>query len=306
MIQPLVKIGKRRDKDPTKTRAIRERFIREVEVRFNEVILAVQKKLVDENYLQPIPEKEENAPLFVMAARKYTYEQAPAKIDSFGDWLDQLVKDKVLSTYRAGGLVGYGHVNWTDVFIQSAYQQGIADARADLASAGAQLPDMGPVYAAMNRPFHADRAALLYIRAFNDMKGVTEAMKSQMSHELALGMAEGRSPYDIAYKLRDRVEKIGITRGRLIARTEVVRAHNQAALNEYDALEGIVGEEIKVQWWTALDERVRSTHQARHSKVYKRETAMGLIGEPNCRCALLPWTKTLADARVGRLERKNK
>jgi len=128
------------------------------------------------------------------------------------------------------------------------------------------------------------------------MKGITESMKGQMSGVLAMGMAEGRSPYDIAYKLKDRVDAI-ITRARLIARTEVVHTHNEAAMNEFESLEGIVGETIYVQWWTALDERVRATHAARHGKVFKRKTAQGLIGEPNCRCALLPWTKTLAEAR---------
>jgi len=134
------------------------------------------------------------------------------------------------------------------------------------------------------------------------MKGITESMKGQMSGVLAMGMAEGRGPYDIAYKLKDRVEAIGITRARLIARTEVVHTHNAAAMNEFESLEGIVGETIYVQWWTALDERVRATHAARHGKVFKRKTAQGLIGEPNCRCALLPWTKTLAKARKGTLK----
>jgi len=134
----------------------------------------------------------------------------------------------------------------------------------------------------MLQPFHADRAALIYTRAFNGMKGVTEAMKAQMAHVLATGMAEGRHPWQIARRLADRVDKIGITRARLIARTETARAHRQATLNEFEALEGIVGEEIFGQWWTALDERVRPRHREWHGKVYTREVLATMVGEPNC------------------------
>jgi len=42
-----------------------------------------------------------------------------------------------------------------------------------------------------------------------------------------------------------------------------------------------------------LDERVRGSHVFRHGKVYTREEAELLIGDPNCRCALLPWIESI-------------
>ena len=302
IVQPIVKIGPARDKDPTRTITLRKQWIAEINSRYGKLKKAITEYVVEQNTLGG-HEKAAEPPheVVAMAAPKYVYEDSAAKIDGFMGWLDQQVQSGILvSARRGGGVVGYGNRLWSDVFIESAYQRGIAQARADLNGVGADLPDMGPVSAAFNRPFHADRVAILYTRAFNGMKGVTEAMKSQMSDVLAQGMAEGRSPYDIAYKLRDRADKIGITRSRLIARTEVVRAHNVAALNEYEALEGVVGEKIYVQWWTALDERVRATHKARHARRYSRETAQGLIGEPNCRCSLLPWLKTISDIKQGK------
>ena len=301
---PLVKIGPTRDKDPTRTITLRKQWIAEINSRYGKLKKAITEYVVEQNTLGG-HEKAAEPPheVVAMAAPKYVYEDSAAKIDGFMGWLDQQVQSGILvSARREGGVVGYGNRLWSDVFIESAYQRGIAQARADLNGVGADLPDMGPVSAAFNKPFHAGRVATLYTRAFNGMKGITEAMKSQMSDVLAQGMAEGRSPYDIAYKLRDRVDKIGITRSRLIARTEVVRAHNVAALNEFEALENLVGEEIWVQWWTAKDERVRPHHAIRHGQRYKRSTALGMIGEPNCRCALLPWTKTISDIKAKKLK----
>lgn len=293
----LVKIGPGRDKDPTRTLTLRNRWVGQVNKRFADLRAKVIMHVGIDNALGGRLERQQNwFELATMAGPKYVYEEAPEMVRGFLAWLDQQTAHGVLEAYK-GGAVGYGNKLWSDVFIQTAYQRGLAQARADLNSMGAKLPDLGPVYAAFNKPFHADRVALLYTRAFNGMKGVTDAMRSQMSHILAEGMAEGLGPYAIAEKLAGRIDSIGMVRARLIARTEIIRAHSMAALNEYAALEGIVGEEIRVQWWTALDERVRSTHQARHGRVYTRDVAMGLIGEPNCRCCLLPWTETIAAVR---------
>lgn len=297
----ILKVTKRRDKDPTFSDPLIKRWFAEISRRFNSLSQAVIQYIYTDNRLGG--KEETSGPLDItsLAARKYVYEHSPDKAKEFMDWLDQQVADGIMEVEKRPWMVGQGYSLWTDTYVHSAYQKGILQARTDLNNGGAKLPDLGPVSAAMNKPFHADRLGLVYSRVFNGMKGLTEQMKGQMSQVLALGMADGRSPYDIAYKLKDRVDAIGITRARLIARTEVIHAHNEAALNEFDSLEGIVGETIYVQWWTALDDRVRPTHAARHGRVYRRDKAKQLIGEPNCRCALLPWTKTLAEARKGKL-----
>jgi hypothetical protein len=296
MPKTLVKIGKQRDKDPTRTRPIRDRYVREVDRRFGRIRSAVHWYVVEENRLGAVKQQDRPAVLEedeesrgvlppalpAAVAGAYVYEQSSQRVDEFMFWLDEQVKAEVLTYTREYSFTGYGHKNWQDVHIYSAYQRGIAQSLADLRSAGAALPELGSAAAIMLRPFHADRVALLYTRAFNGMKGVTEAMKAQMAHVLAKGMAEGRHPWQIARALADRIDKIGITRARLIARTEIGWAHRQATLNEFAALEGIVGEEILGQWWTALDERVRPRHREWHGKVYTREVLATMIGEPNC------------------------
>lgn len=296
MTTTLVKIGPRRDKDPTQTKPVRDRYVREVVRRFGRIKAAVRQYVVEDNRLgairagRPVALQEEEEPRGVLppitpeavAAGVYIYKQSAQRTDDFMVWLDEQVKNEVLTYTRQYNFIGYGHKNWQDVHIYSAYHRGIQQALTDLKGAGAVLPELGSAAAIMMQPFHADRVALLYTRSFNSMKGVTEAMKAQMADVLARGMAEGRHPWQIARMLVDRVDKIGITRAKLIARTEIGWAHRQATLNEYSALEGIIGEEILIQWWTALDERVRAKHRLWHGNIYTKEVAQTMIGEPNC------------------------
>lgn len=310
-MEPLVKIGKRRDKDPTLTRPVRDRYAAEAARRFRALIPAIRKYVVEDNRLGARLIRDAGSAI-INVESEYVYEDSAVRLAAFIEWLDQQVREGVLHYTREPAYIPYGHTSWQDVFIYSAYQRGVAQALADLSAAGAAVPEGLSVSAAMLRPFHADRVALLYTRAFNGMKGVTEAMKAQMADVLAKGMADGVNPFQIARRLSDRVNKIGITRAKLLARTETTRAHVQATLNEYAALEGVVGERIDVQWWTANDERVRGrpggkypnaipSHWAWHGKIYTKEQAQTMIGAPNC---LLGTAMTYCPGRIeGAFER---
>lgn len=71
----------------------------------------------------------------------------------------------------------------------------------------------------------------------------------------------------------------------LVARTETAKVQSIATTTRLKE-QGI----DKVQWITAEDERVRSSHAERHLKVYELGTQPDL-GEPNCRCVLSPFVE---------------
>jgi SPP1 gp7 family putative phage head morphogenesis protein len=101
-------------------------------------------------------------------------------------------------------------------------------------------------------------------------------------------MAEGRSPLDIAEALVDRVERVGLTRARLIARTEVIGAHAEATLNAYEEA-GVTGVEVEAEWTTAGDDRVCPECESMEGRSFTLAEARGMIpAHPNCRCAFLP------------------
>lgn len=294
-----------RDADPTRTLTLRRRWTAEMDRRFKSLRRAVVLAMREDRFnlhASPIPVTHQHnalpSPASIEGGR-YTYRWSRDKAEEFMEWLEQQSTRHILTMEaRLDLLGGRSEVPWTNTFIDTAYQSGIRAGRAELREAGEVIPDFGdlrlgvggrdPVTVAFNQPLHADRAGLIYSRVFTDLKGVTAAMNTQMSRVLSLGIAEGRNPRDIARELAGRVDAIGITRARLIARTEVIRAHNEAKLNEFERVEGMTGDEVKVRWVTARDERVRATHRERHGKIYTRAEARQLIGEPNCRCTLVP------------------
>jgi len=279
-----------RDKDPTMTLTLRAKFVAQMNKRFRALKGAINKSIID-NDCFAIKKTVANVALTPLGAKTFQYTKDPEKIKGFMTWLKGEEEKGILEISMVPSMMGPTGVPWTNVYIQSAYQKGIAQARIDMKQGGAPIDTYTDqtLNMAFYQPFHADRVALIYTRAYNELKGVTEAMNQQISRELALGMARGDGPYRIAQLLNDRVDKIGIVRARLIARTETVHALNEAALNEYELLENMVGETVKVKWWTALDERVRSQHAAWHGKVMTRKVGRARIGAPNCRCALRPW-----------------
>lgn len=283
-----------RAEDPTSTLVLRRRFSADMGRRFRDLKGQIRKRIVDENFFGY---EYDASPDVVIAQAGFEYRNASEKLEQFMSWLRDQQDAGVLELVFRPTLGGTQP--WTNVYIQSAYQKGIMQTRQQMRATGAQIPSyaaapgVDEAVAAFNQPFHIDRVGLIYTRTFNELKGVTEAMDQQISRELALGMAEGRNPRQLASMVNKRVDNVGLIRARLIARTEVVHAHNQASLNEMTIVSQQIDENVLVQWYTAQDARVRPSHQDRHGRVYTRGEGEGLIGEPNCRCALLPYITSI-------------
>jgi SPP1 gp7 family putative phage head morphogenesis protein len=286
------------DKDPTRTIMLRRQFSAAMTRRFRALKGDIRRTIIENDALGLA-----RSPKVLAAAPPgaFIYTRTTDKVDAFMKWLRAQEETGILElTYVPGAT---GAAPWSNTYIRSAYQRGMVEARNKLRAGGADIAAFGStgetLSAVFNRPFHADRVGLIYTRAYNELKGITEAMDQQISRELAKGLAEGTGPYEMARRINNRVDAIGINRARLLARTEVVQSLNTAALNEFEAAEAVIGEEVLVQWHTAQDERVRGAHRARHGRVYKKEHARALIGEPNCRCALLPYIESIQGAVEG-------
>lgn len=285
-------------RDPTRTRTLRENFASKLSGCYKRVAVKVRQKIVKENFFN-VHKVSETPPLRILSGavlenpvlNAFEYRWDESKIDEFITWLERTFQEEVLFATTGPPVIGFSG-RWTDLYIDSAYQQGIRESRLEFQRAGHGVPGYGvsgqTLTAAFNQPIHVGPLLSLYTRVWTDLKGVNAATASQISRVLALGIAEGKGIESVAREMVDRCDKIGRTRARLIARTELVRAFNEAKLNEYKAHEIRSGETVKVQWWTALDERVRDSHRERHGKVYTKRVAVGMLGEPNCRCSLLP------------------
>ncbi len=293
--------------DPTRTLTLRSKWVAENNRRFAMLKAVIRKSVVDNDGfgLRERGHFQAQASLPPAAPRAWAYRWSHEKVDAFMKWLKEMEEKSILEIVHRPGTLRPEGEPWTNLYVRSTYQRGLSMAMARVRERSIQmgsllglgeadfpptfLPTGRAISAIMAQPFHADRLALAYTRVFDELKGVSAAMDQQISRELTRGIAQGLNPRDIGDKIADRVEKIGATRGRLIARTETIHVHAQAALNEYYSVEQNTGEVVLIQWSATMDSRTRDTHIERHNRVYTKEEAYALIGEPNCRCALLPY-----------------
>lgn len=210
------------------------------------------------------------------------------KIDEFLEWLQGVEDDEVLEVTRRGGRVA-GREAWQNIYVRRSYAKGVEFADARLREQGLTVPkeELAQMF---NKPIHADALGILYTRNFQELKGITNAMDQEISRVLTQGFAEGHNPRKMARAINDRVDKIGLTRARTLARTETINAHSESTLNRYAEL---LGEDAKVtgavEYSTAGDSRVCPLCAGLEGETYSLDEARGVIPlHPNCRCAWLP------------------
>jgi len=284
--------------------------------RFIELIAVIRKAIIQDDCfgLQIETYTELNTPGF----RAFNFPRTDQKVDGFMKWLQRQIDRGLLETSqfpRAGGSVDSA---WTDIFIHDSYKRGVLRARSELNKAGYTVPSIkvsGGVEAILGSPFHIDRVGLLYTRAFTELRGITSMMETQISQILAQGLIDGDHPTLLAKKLVSAIDgsnrgtldlKIKYTtkagkqvsytmpakqRAQTLARTETVRAHHQANIQEYKNW-GAEGVTVIAEFVTAGDERVCDECAGYHGNRYTLEEAEFMIPvHPNCRCVVIPITK---------------
>lgn len=232
-----------------------------------------------------------------MQVEQLAFERDLQKVALFMDWLREQINLGILEVVAVSQLGNAVEKAWTNVFIVSAYKKGITRGRQELKNKGYQVPklDTNSLQATFNHPLHADRAGVVYSRTFESLKGITDEMSKQISGVLAQGIIDGKPPVELAREMTDRVDKIGITRAKILARTEVIRSHHLATIQEYKNW-GVEGVTVLAEMITAGDGRVCpicKTKARKNTKfgkgVYTLAQAEGLIPvHPQCRCICLP------------------
>lgn len=276
-------------KDPTRTATIRKRFESDLVARFRLLRSRVRDVIVKQNGFN----------INVL----FDFSTSEQKITAFNAWLKQQQRSGAIALLPADERQGAPAGNWPQVYVDSAYQQGIRRARAELRMQNQAVPrydiDTGfnEVQAAFMQPFHIDRVGLIYSRVYSDLEGITQEMDKQISRQLAQGIAEGRNPLQLANDIVDRIDKIGITRARMLARTEIIRAHHSANIQEYKNA-GVDDVRVIAEWVTAGDARVCPECEALQDKTFTIKAIESAIPlHPNCRCVAVPVLSTDTDLR---------
>lgn len=290
-------------RDPTRTTTLRNQFAREMGKRFRELRGLIREAIVDRDCfgLQNNPTTQA-----LPQRRAFDFPRSQDKVSGFMEWLRRQ-EDQGILEIRPGQQIGEAVDNaWTNQYIQSSYQKGVYRARQELVKAGYQVPgieESGGIGQAFNQPFHMDRVGLMYTRTFSDLKGITDTMDNQISRVLSQAMAEGKHPNEMARLLNRTISgpvgDLGLTdtlgrfipaerRARILARTETIRSHHMATIQEYKNWQ-VEGVQVQAEWSTAGDDRVCTICIALEGSVYDLKTVESMIPRhPQCRCIALP------------------
>lgn len=292
-----------RNYDPTRTQTLRAAFGRELNKRFNE-LKRVIIETVDTNDAFGL--RVQGNQMTAARQNAFAYPRSQDKVAAFMQWLESQVKAGLLEIGQQQQLGTAIETAWTNVYVNDSYKRGVLRARAELRKAGYNVPALAgneqAINLALNGPFHVDRVGALYTRVFGELRGITAQMEQQISRVLSQGLIDGDSPRVIARKLVQVIDGLGpfdLTdtlgrhipakrRAEIMARTEIIRAHHQAMVQEYKNWE-VAGVRVKAEFITAQDNRVCPDCQALEGNIFDLDTAFRLIPvHPQCRCIVLP------------------
>jgi SPP1 gp7 family putative phage head morphogenesis protein len=298
--------------DPTHTTALRNAFARDMKRRFRELINVIRDTIVLKDCFGLRKNPILDFQLTPTDKEAFSFMRDPAKIEAFMRWLDKQVERGILQMgeFQQVGTAMEG--SWLNKYILDSYKRGIMRARMEMIRSGRNIPSIeesGGIDAIMGMPMHIDRAGLLFTRAFSDLQGITSSMDSIISRILSQGMIDGDGAALLARKIIAAIDgenagelglydKLGrfipaMQRATMIARTEIIRAHHLATMQEYRnwAQEGVF---VRAEWMTAGDDRVCDECAKMEGKVFTLDEAESLIPKhPHCRCIILPWSEEL-------------
>lgn len=295
-------------RDPTRTTTLRNRFINEMNSRFRfirkEVIQSVYNNDCFNLRASELFAHQKiifNAPI---SKAQFDFPQNKDKVKAFMSWLGQQQNDKLLTVSKIPSRKVANEESWMDYYLESSYKRGIINAQSGMKKANIEYVSR-PINASFTRPLHADRVGLLYTRAFNGLKGITDEMDKQISSTLAQGLVDGLSPFTLAKQITDRIDKIGITRARILARTEVIRTHAEATLNEFEEanLEGV---QVLAEWLTGGFDVCPICADLEETAMTIKEAHGMLPRHPNCKCTWVPYTEDMREKISRKKETKVK
>jgi SPP1 gp7 family putative phage head morphogenesis protein len=287
-------------RDPTHTRGLRERFLRDVRQRFQAVRGALRRVA---GYERDRFNLRENASLATDEDIERFATDA-GKTRAFTDWLQGRLRDGILEPVSRRALRDGEH--WTATYIRAAYVSGWEQARERLENAGITTSDVEDVF-----QLGVPRAQLkrLYTRTYENLQSVTADAAPQVRDTLTKGLAEGVNPRELARRLTKEVRTLQRTRAEVLARTEVINSYSEATLDRYERA-GQSGVTVSGEFATADDDRVCPLCESIEGTEYavsEMRTATfeydtderepdSLGGtypvkppvHPQCRCAILP------------------
>ena len=289
-------------RDPTNTTAIQRQLLRAIVRRVNRLDRSVRNLIVNEDAFG----LQNTSPLATNT--RFAFETDAGKVQAFRDWLVEQINLGVLEVDPSNAAAP-----WLSQFVTNTYRRAATDAyirslpgipQSSEFFAGGQAEFLRQSF---NSPVVLDRIELLATRAFEQLRGITSQISSELNRIFSDGIAQGSNPRVIARTITDRIDTIARGRAVTLARTEIVHAYAEGSLDSFERL-GIQEVGALVEWSTAGDDRVCPQCQPLDGVVFTIAQARGLIPlHPNCRCAWVPFLDNRENNRTrGRTNPNNR
>lgn len=274
--------------DPTRTTTLRARLVAEMSRRFRQLRKDLHEFLV---VLDALDLGEEPALVFHASPREFRFNTDPQKLEAFNDWFAKQVALRVFAV-PAGTPADRP---WLAEYVESAYRRGLVNAfiasrAADTTGESEASRTSRDVFLreAFGTTESVDKVRLLYLRAFEDLRGITAEMGSAMSRILSQGLIDGKGPLQLMREMSRSIQSLTRSRAFMLARTEIIRSHAEGQLNAFRRL-GISELGLRAEWATAGDGLVCPRCEQMEGRVFAVAAASGMIPlHPNCRCSWIP------------------
>lgn len=265
---------RKRYSDPTHTQTLQKAYGRRLRSGFGQITTVIREWVEEDDGLEltAVAHPEDD---------RYQFLTDPQKVGQFEQWLQDAQEQEVLELINRDG----------NRYVRKAYQKGLENAERDLARQGiTDTDDATDAIALIDQPVHARTLQQLYTRNYDTLEGITEDVADEVREVMTEGFAEGLNPREMGRNIRDRVDTVGKHRATVLARTEVVNAHNEAALTRYEQVAGPNARvQVNAEILTAGDRRVCPICEPRDGEVMTIQEARGSAGpiyHPQCRCTV--------------------
>lgn len=291
--------------DPTRTTSLRNAFAAEARRRFRELEQAIWKAIVEEDCF--VLTRATVYQLSTPGKQAFNFPLDSDKVNGFMRWVRNQTQAGIVEVGELQQVGTSLNSAWQNKYLFNSYKRGVIRARYEMKRAGLNVPSLdetGGINSAMINPFHLDRLGAIYTRAYMGLVDITTNMEKIISHVLTDGLADGDNPRTIARMLVASIngqgmgdlaitDKVGRfiparRRAEMLARTEVIRAHHYATIQEYKnwAVEGVV---VQAEFMTAGDDRVCPDCESKQGNIYTLDEVQNLIPvHPQCRCVAIP------------------
>ena len=276
--------------DPTRTTLLQQRFIRVIRKRLDWFKKQLIDLIVKEDAFGIGSSQRRNRKRIAALTRWIAHTDS-RKVEEFRKWIQEQVDSGILEATDPNS------ADWLKQYIQEAYEKGAGRAFDDARKQYAHLDEAVDFYrgtrheflsSMFRHPASQERVRQLVSRTFEELKGMTDSMRTSLSRILSDGLIQGDNPKTVARRLVQEIDGIDRRRARTIARTETIRAHAEGQLDSLERL-GVEEVGVMVEWSTAGDDLVCPLCADLDGLVLKiSEARMVIPRHPNCRCAWIP------------------